>query len=74
MTNIVYQYNNEHCGNDCVIYDTVLILKVFYEYMVLHIRKYSGGWFDKSTNVEKTIPCESLDDAMREYNSIINSL
>lgn len=41
---IIKSFTNSKVGNDCLIKDTILLLKIEYDYLVIHQTNYIGGW------------------------------
>lgn len=58
---IIASIDTSHEGNDCWINEEWVLIHLFDEQTILHIRKFSG-WGDESLKIEYYDPNEEGDD------------
>lgn len=71
MLQIIKQEFRDVEGNDCLIKDCIIILKVHNKYIVEVIRRYIG-WCDNGLDYRSRKEFDDVDKANSYFNKIMN--
>lgn len=71
MVEIIRQHEDTKDGNDCTIYDAIILYSVHGKYVVEVVRKYSG-WADNGLDFRSRREFDDIANADAYYWKLVN--
>lgn len=70
---IIKSFTNSREGNDCLIKDTIIILEIEEDYVILHQTNYIGSWCDDEPR-RTYYNAKTEQEALKIFNKVVREV